>query len=312
MLNVEVVVSQSGLGSLVLGKDFVKFAHFRFEQFAAEFKLSNFLGVLNDTVVQTEFLRLKNGSLGLDLVALSGGLHLIGLFIDEFGLVLNPKLLDVDDLYLEFISLFLHVAQLVLKRTSVLIVLASFASEIGKFSVELINLKLLLSDINLVSLFGLFLIFDLLLFGGTLLLKLIELTLEEVILLLGVQVIDLDTRDLIVKVLNLNFLLGDVLVLVLCLLKEVSRTLLNGFLLTGVVDDVITDSFSLTMEHHDRLGKDSLFTLYFFLSKGEVLHLGVSVVERALEKDKLFVKPLLLGFFAHVALLYRFDVFAQS
>ena len=57
-----------------------------------------------------------------------------------------------------------------------------------------------------------------------------------------------------------------------------------------MVDNVITDSFCLTMEHHDGFGKDGLFALNLLLSKSEVSHLGIGVVERALQKDKLFAK----------------------
>jgi len=68
--------------------------------------------------------------------------------------------------------LFLHVAEFVFKRTSVLVFFAAlvFGTEVGKLSVELINLELLLSDINLVFLLKLLLLFDFLLFSGTFLL----------------------------------------------------------------------------------------------------------------------------------------------
>jgi len=80
--------------------------------------------------------------------------------------------LHVDDFNLKLLSLFLHVAEFVFKRTGVLVFFAAlvFGTEVGKLSVELINLELLLGDINLVFLFKLLLLFDFLLFSGTFLL----------------------------------------------------------------------------------------------------------------------------------------------
>jgi len=79
-----------------------------------------------------------------------------------------------------------------------------------------------------------------------------------------------------------------------------------------MVDDVIADSLGLTMEHHDRLGKDSLLALDLLLSKSEVLHLGISVVERALQKDKLLIESLLLSLFTLVSLLNSLNILAEG
>jgi hypothetical protein len=66
------------------------------------------------------------------------------------------------------------------------------------------------------------LLLDLLLFGGTFGFKFLELVFKEVILLLSVEVINLNTRDFIVEIFNFDFFLGDVGVLVLSLLEQVS------------------------------------------------------------------------------------------
>lgn len=225
----------------------------------------------------------------------------------------NPSLLDADDLGREFLSLLLHVAELVLEGTSVLIVLATTLDvKVGKLSVELINLELLLGDIHLVLLLKLLLLFDFLLLGGTLSLELLQFVLKKVILLLGVEVINLHTRDFIVEILDFDFFLGDVLVLVLCLLEEVGGTLLDSFLLGGVVDDVITDGLGLTMEHHDGLGEDGLLALHFLFGESEVFHLGIGVVERALQKDELLAESLFLSLFTLVGLFDHLNVFLEG
>jgi hypothetical protein len=82
MLDVEVIVGKSSLGGLVLGKHFVELTHLRLEKLATELKLHNFLSVLDHTVVKTEFFRLKNSSLSLNLITVSSSLHLEGLLID--------------------------------------------------------------------------------------------------------------------------------------------------------------------------------------------------------------------------------------
>jgi hypothetical protein len=140
--------------------------------------LANFLSVLDHTVVKTEFLRLKNSSLSLDLIAVSSSLHLEGLLIDQFSLVGDPSLLDTDDLSSELLSLLLHVAKLVLERTGVLVVFATtLGFEVSKLSVKLIDLQLFLSNVDLILLLKLLLLLDLLLFGGTLSFKFLELVL---------------------------------------------------------------------------------------------------------------------------------------
>jgi len=187
VLDVEVVVGQSSLGGLVLGEDLVELTHLRLQKLAAQFKLADFSGVLDHTVVKAEFLRLKDSSLGLDLIALSSCLHLAGLLVNEFGLVGNPSFLDANDFSRKLLSLLLHVTKLVLERTGILVIFATaFNFEISKLSVKLIDLKLLLGDINLVLLLELLLLFDFLLFSSTLSFKFLQFILKEVILLLGV------------------------------------------------------------------------------------------------------------------------------
>jgi len=121
------------------------------------------------------------------------------------------------------LSLLLHVAQLVLEGASILVVFAAvLLFEVSQFSVELVDLELLLGDVDLVLLLELLLLLNFLLFGSTFSLKFLKLVLKEVVLLLGVKIVNFNTRDFIVKIFNLNFFLGDILVLVLSLLEQVS------------------------------------------------------------------------------------------
>ena len=61
--------------------------------------------------------------------------------------------------------------------------------------------------------------------------QVLKLSLEHLVLGRSVQVIKTDTRDLVSVVLNLDLLLGDVLVGHLCLLEQISRGFLNRLLL---------------------------------------------------------------------------------
>ena len=92
------------------------------------------------------------------------------MLIDKLGLVGDPLLLHIQELALQLLSLLLQVAQLVLQRSTVLVVIAVFA-ELSQLPVKLVHLQLLLSNLHLVLLLQAFLLLDLLLFGGTLLLK---------------------------------------------------------------------------------------------------------------------------------------------
>ena len=97
---------------------------------------------------------------------------------------------------------------------------------------------------------------DLTLFLLELVDEVIKLFLKKLVLRLGVQVVDADTRDLISDVFDLDFLLGDLVVGNLGLLDEVGARFLDGLLLRSVVDDVVTDVLCLGVQLHNGLFKD--------------------------------------------------------
>ena len=111
-----------------------------------------------------------------------------------------------------------------------------------------------------------------------------------------VEVIDSDSGDLIAEVLDFDLLLSDVLVSGLGLLQEIGGRLLDGLLLRGVVDDVISDLLCLGVEGHDRLLKH----LHFLLN---VRFLGVhssgftfGALDGVLEHHELLVESFSLVF----------------
>ena len=81
--------------------------------------------------------------------------------------------------------------------------------------------------------------------------KIIQLLLQQVILLLTIQIINTYSRDLIRIVLNVNLLLGNILIDSFGLLEQIGATLFDCLLLRSVVNDVISDLFSFGMERHN-------------------------------------------------------------
>jgi hypothetical protein len=75
---------------------------------------------------------------------------------------------------------------------------------------------------------------------------------QNFILLNGIEVINLDSRDLIGLLLDGDLLVGNGLINLFSLLQEISRTLLNSLLLRSVSDDVISNFLSFGVQRHNR------------------------------------------------------------
>ena len=66
--------------------------------------------MLENIVVETEFLLFEDRLLGLEVVNLATSHLLSILIIDQLDLVLNPSLLNLSDLILQVLGLLLNVA----------------------------------------------------------------------------------------------------------------------------------------------------------------------------------------------------------
>lgn len=213
--------------------------------------------------------------------------------LDEFGLVGDPLLLHLGDVLLHFVDLLLDVILFCLEGACIL-VLAVLLLKLIELPVEAVDLVLLLGDLDV-------LLLDLaleLLHVTFLVLKLVdqvlELLLQQIVLGVGVEVINADTRDLVCDVLDLDLLLGDSLVGDFGLLDEVGARFLDSLLLGGVVDDVVSDGLGLGVQLHHALLKDSHLLLHIGALH---IHAGALLFGRlqgGLEHNILLLKSLLV------------------
>jgi hypothetical protein len=154
--------------------------------------------------------------------------------------------------------------------------------QLSILSVESVNLKLALLDLQVSLLDVTLFIAHLLFFFLKLNNQLLKLLLKVTVLVVGVQVINFDSANFVGDVFNLNLLFADVLVGSLCLLKKVSTRFLDGLLLRGMVNDLITDILSLRVKLHDGLLKDGLFILNVGLFLVHASRLTLGLVKRCL------------------------------
>ena len=142
-----------------------------------------------------------------------------GLSLDEVGLVGDPLLLDLDHLLFELLDLLVNVILLGLHGSGVLV--DTCVLELSPYSVELVDLELSLVN-SVVSLLDVLLeLFDFVLLFFELGDEVIQFLLEEVVLLHTVEVVDSDSGDFVGKVFDLDFFLGNVLINIFSLFKEV-------------------------------------------------------------------------------------------
>ena len=167
----------------------------------------------------------------------------------------DPLLLNLSDLIFHVIDLLLNIVLLCLEWAGILI-FSVLLLELIELPVKSVDLVLLLRDCDVSLLYVSLEFLDFTLFLLELVDKIVKLLLEELVLRLGVQVINADTGDLISDVFDFDFFLRDLIVCNLGLLDEIGARFLDGLLLRGVVDDVITDRFCLSMQLHDGLFKD--------------------------------------------------------
>ncbi len=177
------------------------------------------------------------------------------LLSNQGPLVGNPVLLSLSDLFIQLLDVLRDRSLFIFQRPVVLlaIAVASMLGQLGKQSVQAVDPELLSSDLSVAFFNCALLVLNLLLLLLELPNQLAQLLLQQLVLTGSVQVVNLDSRDFIADVLNLNLLFTDSLVGLLGLLEQSRRRLLDGLLLTGVVDDVVPDVLGLRVQIHDRL-----------------------------------------------------------
>ena len=263
-LDVEVVSRELLLTTVVLIDLTVELVHLEDLVLLGHFQLSDLLVVALDLRVDSNFLLVKDGFLSSQIVVLAIDLVLLLLALDELDLVGDPVLLNVGCVVVDFLNLLLDVITVVFDGSDELITIST-ALKVSTLTVQTIDLKGLLLDVQQSALDLLLNILDISLLRLQLIDKVVKLLLENLVLRGRVEVIETDTRDLISVVLDLDLFLGDVLVCHLSLLEEIGRGLLDRLLLTGVGDDIIPDSLSLGMQLHDTLVKDVVLRLHIGL-----------------------------------------------
>jgi hypothetical protein len=254
IFDVEVIVFQFFLKICVFVEKIVEFVHFEVEILLGNFKLSDLFFVTLYLIVESELLLLENRFLGSEFFTVCGESHVFSLTLDQISLVGNPLLLNCDDLIFKFFSLLQDIVLLGLHGSRILI--NTSILELGPNSVKLINSKLSLVN-SVVSLLDILLkLFDLVFFFLELGNQVIQLFLKKFVLLDTIEIIDSYSGNFVREILDLDFLLSNVLVSDLSLLQQVGGALLDCLLLRGMVDDIISDFLSLGVERHDGLLKD--------------------------------------------------------
>ena len=229
-LDVEVVVGELLLPLVVLVDHIVQLVHLEDLVLLGNLQLSDLLVVRLDVVVDADLLLLQDGLLSPEVVVLRRDLGLFFLALDQSNLVGDPVLLHVGRLVVHLLHLLLNVVAVVLVWTLEVIAVTA-ALKLSALPVQTIDLESLLLNLE-ESLLDLLLdLLDVFLLFLELTDQVLKLSLEHLVLGRSVQVIKTDTRDLISVVLNLDLLLGDVLVGHLCLLEQISRGFLNRLLL---------------------------------------------------------------------------------
>ena len=293
-LDVEVVSRELLLATVVLIDLAVELVHLEDLVLLGHFQLSDLLVVVLDLRVDSNFLLVKDGFLSSQIVVLAIDLVLLLLTLDKLDLVGNPVLLNVGCVIVDFLNLLLDVVTVVFDGSDELITIST-ALKVGTLTVQTIDLKGLLLDVQQSALDLLLNILDISLLRLQLINQIVKLLLQHLVLRGRVEVIKTYTRDLISVVLDLDLFLGDVLVCHLCLLEEIGRGLLDRLLLTGVGDDIIPDSLGLGMQLHDTLVKDVVLRLHIGLFLVHASRLKLRLLQRVLEHDFLLVELLFLS-----------------
>ena len=261
-LDVEVIICKLLLALIVLIDEIIELIHLEDLVLLGDFELSDLLVVALDLGIYSDFLLVEDRLLGAEVIILAVDFVLLFLALDELDLVGDPVLLDVGCLVVDLLDLLLDVVAVVLDRADELVTTISTTLQVGTLTVQTIDLQSFLLDSQQA---GLDRLLDLL-HVSLLLLELtdevIELLLENTVLGGGVEVIKSDTRDFVGVVLDLDLLLGDVLVSDLGLFQQVGRGLLNSLLLGGVGDDIVPNSLGLGVQLHDAFVEDIVLGLH--------------------------------------------------
>ena len=219
--DVKVVVGELLLSLIVLIDQVIQLVHLEHLVLLGDLELPDCLVVTIDLRVDSDLLLVKDGLLGSQVVVLTIDLRLLLLTLDQLNLVGDPVFLDVGSFFINLLDLLLNVVALVFNGTDEFITITA-TLERSALTVEPVHSECLLLNAQQSSLDVLLDLLDIFLFLFELANQIVKLLLEHLVLGSRVQVIETDTGDLIGIVLNLDFLLRDALICLLCLLEQVS------------------------------------------------------------------------------------------
>ena len=146
-LDVEVVSRELLLATVVLIDLAVELVHLEDLVLLGHFQLSDLLVVALDLRVDSNFLLVKDGFLSSQIVVLAINLALLLLALDKLDLVGDPVLLNVGCVIIDFLDLLLDVVTVVFDGSNELITITT-ALKVGTLTVQTIDLKGLLLDVQ--------------------------------------------------------------------------------------------------------------------------------------------------------------------
>mmetsp|Transcript_42164 Transcript_42164/g.40401 ORF Transcript_42164/g.40401 Transcript_42164/m.40401 type:complete len:268 (-) Transcript_42164:993-1796(-) len=246
------------------------------------------------TVVHPQLLLLQNNLLGAELIGLLREVPQLLLLLDQGSLVRYPLLLYLHLLVLHLIDLLAEIALFGLHRARVFIF--SVLGEFRPLLIQVVYNVLLLVDPDVSLLDIIFELLDLLFLVIEFPIQVIKLLLEQLVLILGVKVVDPDSRDFIVDAFDFHFFVGDVFIGVSGLFDQVRGALLDGFLLGGMIHDVTPQRFGLCVQLHNALLEDLHLLIHVRLLQVHPRALIVSGSKRRLQHHILLLETLLFVF----------------
>ena len=187
-LDVEVVSRELLLATVILIDLAVELVHFEDLVLLGHFQLSDLLVVVLDLRVDSNFLLVKDGFLSSQIVVLAIDLVLLLLTLDELDLVGDPVLLNVGCVVVDFLNLLLDVITVVFDGSDELITIST-ALKVSTLTVQTIDLKRLLLDVQQSALDLLLNILDISFLRLQLIDQVVKLLLEHLVLRGRVEVI---------------------------------------------------------------------------------------------------------------------------
>ena len=146
-LDVEVVSRELLLATVVLVNLTVELVHLEDLVLLGHLQLSDLLVVVLDFRIDSNFLLVEDRFLGAQVIILTVNLRLLLLALNKLNLVRDPVLLNVGRVIVDFLDLLLDVVTVVFDGSDELITIST-ALKVGTLTVQTIDLKGLLLDVQ--------------------------------------------------------------------------------------------------------------------------------------------------------------------